>query len=69
MARREKLAVTEKEAAFMLSLPLAEFTQLVEVGALPRPVQLAPKIMRWPVETLRAVLTGANVNDEDEFET
>lgn len=69
MARREKLAVTEKEAAFMLSLPLAEFMSLVDAGALPRPVQLAPKIRRWPVDTLRAVLTGANVNDGDEFET
>ncbi|MCA0919689.1 helix-turn-helix transcriptional regulator [Pseudooceanicola nanhaiensis] len=69
MARREKLAVTEKEAAFMLSLALTEFMQLVDAGALPRPVHLTPKIKRWPVDTLRAALTGANVNDGDEFET
>lgn len=69
MARREKLAVTEKEAAFMLSLPLAEFMQLVDAGALPRPVQLAPKVKRWPVDTLRAVLTGTNIDDGDDFET
>lgn len=68
MARqKEKLAVTEREAAAMLSLPCGEFARLVSTGALPRPVTIGCKHKRWTVEALRAVLTGALI-EEDEFE-
>lgn len=35
---RNKLAVDEKEAAKLLSLPVGDFLGLVEAGALPKPV-------------------------------
>ena len=64
-----KLAVTDKEAAHMLSLPLGEFNKLVKAGALPRPILLASKHPRWPVKTLDAVLSSAALDDDNEFET
>lgn len=62
-----KLAVGEREAAALLSLTAAEFRELVEVGALPKPVLLGEKHERWSIADISAVLTGAKI-DED-FET
>ncbi|MGZ9812611.1 hypothetical protein ACXN5S_19275 [Pseudoroseicyclus sp. H15] len=60
--------MTDREAAHMLSLPLDEFTRLVDAGALPRPVMLASN-QRWAVRALEDALTGAKIEEEDEFET
>jgi predicted DNA-binding transcriptional regulator AlpA len=69
-ARPQKLAVTDREAAHMLSLPLSEFARLVDAGALPRPVMLDRKHARWAVKALDEALSGAKVeSNEDEFET
>ena len=72
MARRptpsQRLAVKAQEAAGLLSLGTDEFLALVEVGALPPPVPLGGKHDLWPVAALEAVLTGANLV-EDDFET
>lgn len=64
---RNKLAVDEKEAAKLLSLPVSEFLNLVSAGILPRPVKWGDH-KRWGVSHLEAVLTGANIRDDEEFE-
>lgn len=68
MIRRDILAVTERDAAKMLSLPRDEFANLVSAGVLPKPVLIGGRHPRWPVADLVATLTGAKVQDED-FET
>lgn len=63
MGAPSKLAVTEAQAASMLSLPRKEFAALVTRGALPRPVRIGSHD-RWSVEALNAVLTGTKVEEE-----
>lgn len=61
-----KLALKAQEAAKALSLTLPQFEGLVAAGCLPPPVSIGPHD-RWRCVDLEAVLTGANVQ-EDEFE-
>lgn len=63
MARLQKLAVTARDAAKMLSLALHDFLSLVEAGALPQPVFLG-KHQLWIVSEIEAVLTGRNIEQE-----
>lgn len=66
-ASRNKLAVDEKEAAKLLSLRVEEFRSLVLSGCLPGPISWG-KLSRWSVSSLEAVLSGANIRDDEEFE-
>lgn len=61
------LAVREATAARMLDMTLKDFRHLVQIGALPAPVDLPGKILRWRVSDLKAILSR-NLT-EDEFET
>lgn len=68
MSRRTPLlAVKEATAAQMLDMRTNEFRNLVQIGALPQPIDLAGQVLRWRVSDLEAILTGA-VPDEG-FET
>ncbi|PTW51115.1 hypothetical protein C8N38_103358 [Rhodovulum kholense] len=40
-----------------------EFRNLVQIGALPQPIDLAGQVLRWRVSGLEAILTGT-VPDE-----
>lgn len=58
MAAILPLAATEKTAAQLLDMPVKRFRELVSQGCLPRPVQLADGIERWPVAQLQAIVRG-----------
>lgn len=63
MTARATIAATERTAAAMLDMPLAEFRRLVEAGALPGPVRIGPH-ERWRVSDLTAILNGEAMQDE-----
>ncbi|PRZ45000.1 hypothetical protein [Tritonibacter scottomollicae] len=64
MSRRTPLlAVKEATAARMLDMHTNEFRNLVQIGALPQPIDLAGQVMRLRVSDLEAILSGA-VPDE-----
>ncbi|MDT0683581.1 hypothetical protein RM543_12865 [Roseicyclus sp. F158] len=65
--RTPLLAVKETTAARMLDMRMSEFRNLVQIGALPQPINLAGQVLRWRVCELEAILSGA-VPDEG-FET
>ncbi|MBZ4022881.1 hypothetical protein CKO11_10455 [Rhodobacter sp. TJ_12] len=68
MSRRTPfLAVKEATAARMLDMRTNEFRRLVQLGALPQPIELAGQVLRWRVSDLEAILTGAV--PEEGFET
>lgn len=50
----ELLLATEKTAAKMLDMKLAEFRRLVDEGALPPPA----RFNRWDVSQIRSIATG-----------
>lgn len=62
-----KLAVSDKEAAYMLSLPPSVFKGLVSVGVLPGPTTDFAGHKRWSVATLSAIIDGTSIHEE-EFE-
>lgn len=51
------IAVTEKNAAKLLDMPLSSFRELVAEGVMPRPRKIGP-FERWDAEELRAILRG-----------
>ncbi|RVV99413.1 hypothetical protein EKE94_01615 [Mesobaculum littorinae] len=68
MSRRTPLlAVKESTAARMLGMRTNKFRNLVQIGALLQPIDLAGQVMRWRVSDLKAILTGAV--PDDGFET
>lgn len=58
MARFDLIMVREETAAKMLQLPLQKFRDLVRVNYLPRGRAIAPGVVRWDVEALRALARG-----------
>lgn len=56
----------EKTAAALFCMTRADFRRLVEVGALPSPIDIHG-FLRWRVSELESVASGAAV--EQEFET
>lgn len=50
---------TEATAAKLLDMKPAEFCRLVEAGLLPRGREIAPGMVRWPVDDLRRIASGA----------
>lgn len=51
----------EATAARLLDMKPAEFRALVEAGHLPRGREIAPGVIRWPVDDLRRIACGAAV--------
>jgi hypothetical protein len=57
------LFASEATAAKLLDMPRSNFRALVDAGALPRPVTLAPGVERWACARLMCVHLGlVNVN-------
>lgn len=52
------LFASESKAARLMDLKPAEFRALVEAGHLPRGREIAPGLIRWPVDDLRRIASG-----------
>lgn len=65
--RTPLLAVKETTAAKLLDMHVSEFRHLVQIGALPQPIDLADQLLRWRVSDLESILNGAD--HEEVFET
>ena len=52
------LFASETNAARLLDMKPAEFRALVEAGHFPRGREIAPGMVRWPVDELRLIATG-----------
>lgn len=55
------ILASETSAAQLLDMKLAEFRALVEAGHLPRGREIAPGLVRWPVDDLRRIASGEAV--------
>ena len=64
MAALTPLFVTERNAASMLDMTVAEFQSLVANGALPGPVAHG----RWDVAQLAAIMRGHKPRPAEEFD-
>lgn len=60
------LYASDRTAARLLDLTLAEFRELVTAGALPPPTRIGP-LDRWNVEDLDAIIRGQAFRPQDEF--
>jgi hypothetical protein len=67
MASLTPILANEANAAKLLDLPLAEFRALVERGYLPQGREIAPGIIRWPADELRALGKGEKVDWEPKW--
>lgn len=61
----QKLAVSEREAAHLLSLPTSIFKDLVRDGALPGPSAVFGDQPRWSVAKLSSIVDGSILDDEE----
>lgn len=52
---------SETSAARLLDIKPAEFRALVDAGHLPRGREIAPGLVRWPVDDLRRIAGGESV--------
>lgn len=52
------LFVSETSAARLLDLKTGQFRELVKAGHLPRGREIAPGLVRWPVDDLSRIATG-----------
>lgn len=59
MSRIPPLLATEATAAKLLDMRSSEFRRLVDQGHLPRGREIAPGLVRWPVDELVRIATGA----------
>jgi len=57
MSQHLPILATEATAAKLLDMKSNEFRRLVEAGHLPRGREIAPGLLRWPVEDLRWIVT------------
>lgn len=58
MAHPAPILASETSAAQLLDMKPAEFRALVEAGHLPRGREIAPGLVRWPVDDLRRIARG-----------
>lgn len=63
MSKHTPLFATEASAAQLLDMKAAEFRALVEAGHLPKGREIAPGLVRWPVEDLRKIASGAAIDE------
>lgn len=60
------LYASDRTAARLLDLKLAEFRDLVAAGVLPPPTRIGA-LERWSVEDLDAILRGRAFRPQDDF--
>ncbi|KPQ07474.1 MAG: hypothetical protein HLUCCA12_06555 [Rhodobacteraceae bacterium HLUCCA12] len=58
MNRPAPILASETSAARLLDMKPAEFRALVEAGHFPRGREIAPGMVRWPVDELRLIANG-----------
>ena len=56
--RPAPILATEATAARLLDMKPGEFRALVQAGHLPRGKEIAPGLVRWPVDDLRRIASG-----------
>lgn len=66
MAKHTPILASSKTAAQLLDLSEAEFSRLVEAGALPRPIDIGGGHLRWDVPGLQRILTGVAIDGMEE---
>lgn len=62
MASVQPIMVSAATAAKMLDLPFSEFKRLVAQGVLPRGREIAAGIIRYDVDSLRAISRGERID-------
>ncbi len=68
MTKPAPLFASEASAARLLDMKPAEFRSLVEAGHLPRGREIAPGIIRWPVDDLRRIASGEAVEGMEDVQ-
>jgi hypothetical protein len=58
MASVAPILASEPTAAKLLDLKVNEFRALVKGGVLPKGREIAPGLVRWPVDDLRRIASG-----------
>lgn len=58
MTAQTPIFASEARAAQLLDMKVTEFRTLVADGHLPRGREIAPGMMRWPVDDLRRIASG-----------
>lgn len=67
--RVQPIAVSDKTAAQMLDMPAARFRELVDHGAMPKPITLGNGIERWRYADLEAIVEGrARIPQDEDFD-
>lgn len=61
------LFASEAKAAQLLDMKPTEFRDLVAQGHLPKGREIAPGFVRWPVDDLRRIASGQEVEGEIEW--
>ncbi len=67
MGQVQPIFASANTAAKLLDMKPAEFQRLVDSGCLPRGQEIAPGVVRWWVDGLRRIASGAAMAN-DEFE-
>lgn len=62
MTIRAPILASETNAARLLDMKPEQFRALVEAGHLPRGREIAPGLVRWPVDDLRRLADGRAVD-------
>lgn len=62
------LFASEQSAARLMDMKTADFRALVEAGHLPRGREIAPGVVRWPVDDLRSIAKGQAVDGMGDVE-
>lgn len=66
MTMTQPMFASERTAAKLLDMKPCEFRELVNAGALPKPVTIGP-FQRWDTVAIQRIISGAAISDE--FET
>ena len=62
MTIRAPILAGETNAARLLDMKLEQFRELVGAGHLPRGREIAPGVVRWPVDDLLRIASGRAVD-------
>ncbi|MBO9455518.1 hypothetical protein J7376_06615 [Paracoccus sp. R12_1] len=62
MGQVQPLFASASTAAKLLDMKQSEFQRLVDSGCLPRGREIAPGMVRWPVDDLRKIVSGEAVD-------
>lgn len=58
MGAVQPMFASASTAAKLLDMTRSDFEKLVERGCLPRGREIAPGMVRWPVDDLRRIING-----------